>query len=201
MNYLQIKYIFIFLLNLVSLLSNGQKLKSLNEIRLGKGTNNNLILHQDLSISINPDSTWIYHIIEFKKNDNIVFVDSVDLAPDGFNCRLLKLNNKDDLILIIEAVYEYVSYYPVYILQQDKIKKMGNLNIRLDCKNCDALNYPLNDIVVKGNKDIIEFTFKGDLVHYEKPDYPKMKKNEVRFIYEIDNKIFKIENNTSTNKF
>jgi hypothetical protein len=201
MNYLQIKYIFIFLLNLVSLLSKGQKLKPLNEIRLGKGTNNNLILHQDLSISINPDSTWIYHIIEFKKNDNIVFVDSVDLAPDGFNFRLLKLNNKDDLILIVEAVYEYVSYYPVYILQQSKMKKIGNLNIRLDCKNCDALNYPLNDIVVKGNKNIIEFTFKEDLVHYEKPDYPKMKKNEVRFIYEIDNKIFKIENNTSTNKF
>ncbi len=193
------KPILILFFSLIYFAGQGQELRTLTEIELGEVVNNKLNLGQELSVSIEPDSEWIFHIIEFERNNNVELIDSVDLAADGFNTRLLKLSNKRDLLFIIEAIYEYVSYYPVYIIQKNEIKKIGILNIRLDCNDCDALNYPLNEIIIKGNGDKIEFTFKQDLVLMDKKNFPKFKKDEIRFVYEFGTEKLKIEKSTGAN--
>jgi len=90
-------------------------------------------------------------------------------------------------------------YHPVYLITECQIKNIGNLNIRLDCDNCDALNYPLESLIIKGNDKKVEFSFKKDLVLMDKSDFPKFKKDEIRFIYEFNTDRLKIEKSTDAN--
>lgn len=194
------KQILIFFFSFTFLAGQGQELKTLKEVELGKIDNNRLILEQEWSVTIKPNSDWIFHIIEFENINKIKLTDSVDLSAEGFNFRLLELNGNKSFIFIIEAIYEYVSYYPVYLIKLGEIKKIGNLNIRLDCENCDALNYPLNDLMIRGNYKKVEFSFKQDLVLLDKKDFAKFKKDEIRFIYEFSGEKLIIEKGTDANK-
>ena len=194
------KSIFIFFLCILYLTGQGQELKTLKEAGLGKIDDKQLSLGQEWSVAIKPDSKWIFHVIEFEKNDKIQLTDSVDLTAYGFNFRLLELNGKGNFVFIIEAIYEFVSYYPVYIINQEEIKKIGFLNIRLDCNDCDALNYPLNKIKVQGNNERIEFSFKQDLVLMDKDDFPKYNKNEILFVYDFEKEKMRIITSKGANK-
>jgi len=193
------KQILILIFSLILYSGYGQELNLLSEVKLDKFDNNKLILEKGWTVKIKPDSEWIFHIIEFEKRNELRLVDSVDLAAEGFNFRLLNLYGNNDFIFIIEAIYEYVSYYPVYLITQGQIKNIGNLNIRLDCNNCDALNYPLNDLIIKANDKKVEFSFKKDLVLMDNQDFPKFKKDEIKFVYDFDTEKLKIEKCTGAN--
>ena len=191
--------ILIFIFSLFLFNGYGQDLKTLSEVELDGIDNSALILEKGWKVKIKPDSEWIFHLIEFEKNDELKLTDSVDFAADGFNFRLVKLNGNNDYLFIIEAIYEYVSYYPVYLIAQGQIKNIGNLNIRLDCSNCDALNYPLGDLIIKGNDKKVEFSFKKDLVIVDKEDFSSYKKDEIRFIYKFNSTRLKIDKSTGAN--
>lgn len=193
------KQILIFIFSLILFNGYGQVLKTLSEIDLGRFNNNILILEKGWSVKIKPESEWLFHIIEFEKNDELKLTDSVDLAADGFNFRLLQLNESNEFIFIIEAIYEYVSYYPVYLIAKGQIKNIGNLNIRLDCNNCDVLNYPLKDIIIMGNDKKVEFSFKRELVLMDKKDFPKFKKDEIKFVYAFNTERLRIEKSSDVN--
>jgi|GEM_PF-1480940 len=184
--------IIIFFFCLILFNGFGQELKSLKEVDLDSFEKAELTLTQGWNINITPDKEWIFHKIQFSKDDKIQLTDSVDLAADGFNIRLWELNESQDYILAIECIYEYVSYYPIYLIKHKDITKIGALNIRLDCENCDALNYPLSDFVVKANTDFIEFSFLQDLVLMNQKGFPKFKHDEIQFIYEFETEEFKI---------
>ncbi|MCK9451849.1 MAG: hypothetical protein M0Q90_09175 [Bacteroidales bacterium] len=103
------KQIVIFIFSLIIYNGYGQELRTLSEVELNGFDNNKLIIGKDWNVKIKPDSEWIFHIIEFEKNGELKLTDSVDLAADGFNFRLLELYERNDFIFIIEAIYEYVS--------------------------------------------------------------------------------------------
>lgn len=194
-----VRITFIFYLSFISILCQGQDLQSLNQIELCEAEDNKLILENGWHLTIEPDSQWIFHVLQFKRYNDIKLVDTVDITSYGFNFKALELNHKETLVLIIETIYEYISYYPVYLIQQDEIKRIGHLNIRLDCKNCDSLNYPLENIIVKGNEDKIEFTFKDDIILLDNKDYPKFRKENIRFLYEFENEKLMFEKSTGAN--
>lgn len=194
------KQILIFIFSVILYNGYGQDLKTLSEVELEGFDNDKLILENGWSVKIKPDTEWAFHIIRFENNNELKLTDSVDLATDGFNFRLLQFYGSNDFIFIIEAIYEYASYYPVYLISQGQIKNIGNLNIRLDCNNCDAFNYPLNDLIIKGNDKRVEFSFKKDLVLMDEKDFSKYKKDEIRFVYDFHTEKLKIEKNTSVNK-
>lgn len=194
------KQILIFIFSVILYNGYGQDLKTLSEVELEGFDNDKLILENGWSVKIKPDTEWVFHIIKFENNNELKLTDSVDLAAEGFNFRLLQFYGSNDFIFIIEAIYEYASYYPVYLISQGQIKNIGNLNIRLDCNNCDAFNYPLNDLIIKGNDKRVEFSFKKDLVLMDEKDFSKYKKDEIRFVYDFHTEKLKIEKNTSVNK-
>ena len=194
------KKILIFIFSVILYNGYGQELKTLSEVELEAFDNDKLILENGWSVIIKPDTEWAFHIIRFENNNELKLTDSVELATEGFNFRLLQFYERNDYLFIIEAIYEHVSYYPVYFITQGQIKNIGNLNVRLDCNHCDAFNYPLNDLIIKGNDKRVEFSFKKDLILMNEKDFSKFKKDEIRFVYEFNTEKLKIEKSTSVNK-
>lgn len=187
------KYISILILLFTLNVSFGQDLKPLPEIEVGEFKGNSASISMNEAITIQTDSNFYYHFVVFKKNENIMLIDTVEITPYGFNFRLFKMADANDRLLIAEVEYEHVSEYPVYFITETGFEKVGNLNISLDCDTCDALNYPLSEIVLKGNENGIEFSFNKDLVLRYEDESRRYGKDEVKFLFDIDKNEFKIE--------
>jgi len=188
-----IKYISILILLFTLTISLGQDLKPFPEIEVGEFKGNSVSISKDEAITIQTDSNFYYHFVVFKRNENILLIDTVEITPYGFNFRLFKVTDANDRLLIAEVEYEHVSDYPVYFITETGFEKVGNINIRLDCDTCDALNYPLSEIVLKGNTNRIEFSFNKDLVLLDEDESRRYGKGEVNFLFDIDKNEFKIE--------
>ncbi len=195
----RIKYISTFIIVLTSLTLYSQDLRPLLEIEISDKEGDHIKLVNNDVLTIKTDKNFFNHIITIKRDGVEKLTDSVEITPYGFNFRLFELKNEKDFLLITEVEYEYISEYPIYLIKSNEIKKIGNLNIRIDCNDCDALNYPLNEIIIKGNEYEIEFTFLLDLVLINKKAFLKFKKDEIRFIYEFGTEKLKIEKSIGAN--
>lgn len=188
-----IKSISIIILLFTIAISFGQDLKHLLEIEVGEFKDNSTSISKNEILTIKTDSNFYNHFLIFKRNEHIMLIDTVEITPYGFNFRLFKFGDANDRLLIVETEYEHVSDYPVYLITETGFEKIGNLNIMLDCDTCDALNYPLSDIVLKGNRNVIEFSFNKNLLLLYADKFKPFGKDEIKFLYNINEKEFRIE--------
>ncbi|HSV75467.1 MAG TPA: hypothetical protein VLH37_00395 [Bacteroidales bacterium] len=187
------KQVFVFFFCLLSFISKGQELEPLKEIELADFTNGNLNLEQGWSVSIGPDPEWMFYLVEFQRFNQVKLVDSVELYVYEFSFRLLQHPSKDVLVVMVEVAFEHLSYYPVYLIQQDAIRKIGNFNIRIACDEYNGWHYPLDDINVKGNNARIEFSFGQAVILLDRKYFPKFDKNEIRFVFDFTGEKLRIE--------
>lgn len=189
----KLKYIALAVFCLITGISIGQELKPLNELEVKQAKNHSIQLTKDYVLTIKLDENLYDHILTFRYKSTVNHTDTFAITPYGFNFRLFETVNEKDLLLIIEVEYEFTSEYPIYLFKNDEIKKIGYLNIMLDCDSCDVLNYPLSDIVVKGSQNEIEFSFIEDLIliNDKKDDF--YGKDEIVFHYNINKNEFKIK--------
>ena len=187
------KLITLIVFCLVAIISIGQDLKILNELKVKEPIDRSIKLSKDFSLTIDPDKDLFNYILSIKSKNTVKLTDTFEITPYGFNFRLFEIENKSDFLLIIEVEYEFTSEYPIYLIKKNEIKKIGNLNIRLDCNDCDVLNYPLSEITVKGNQKMIEFSFTEDLVLINPKKNEKKKYNEIRFVYNYKENGLRIE--------
>ncbi len=164
-----------------------QEIGLLKEFKLDYLDQNNIVLTNNLKLQIKPDSGFINDIITFTRDEKVIFIDSLEITSEGFNFRLFEIKERKEFLLIIESIYEFASFYPLYLINTDKILQIGYLNIRLDCSECDSYNYPIEDIIVKGNENKIEFIFKKDFEIITEDNSFKKKNEESMFVYDIIN--------------
>lgn len=176
--------ILLLVISLAFLNAYGQDLQNFEEIELEKIKNGTIDLTQEWSLHVTTKSDSSNDLIEFKKSGEVMSKDAIEFATEGYNCRLLKLSRNDEYLVILESIHEYISYYPIYIIKPHGVSHIGNLDIRLDCNDCDVLNYPIKDITVKGDYDRILITFEQDLKLKEGRQLVNLKKDELYFMYE-----------------
>ena len=189
----RLKNITLIVFCLFTIISIGQDLKPLNELKVRDPIDRQIQLSKDFILNIEPDDDLFNYILTFTSNDLIKLTDTFEITPYGFNFRLFEIGNKRGFLLIIEVEYEFTSDYPIYFLSKNKIVKIGNLNIWLDCDSCDVLNYPLTDIILKGNQNKIEFSFLSDLLLNNGEEQKPYRKDEIIFQYDINKNEFKIK--------
>ncbi len=193
------KYITLLIVSLVTIISFGQDLKPLNELKVEEPSNNSIHLTKDYILTIKPDKDLFDYIFTLEIENRIKLTDTFEITPYGFNFRLFELENRKGFLLMTEVEYEFISEYPIYLLGKHEIKKIGGLDIRLDCNNCDALNYPLTDIILKGNQNKIEFSFLKDLILINDENIKPYGKNEIIFQYDINRNEFNKKISTGAN--
>ncbi len=189
----RIKYLLIIFLIIASLPLFSQELTPLSEIIIEDFNGESILLADTDSLTIKTDNELFNYIISISRNGNEQLVDTFEITPYGFGFRLFELENKKGFILMTEVEYELISEYPLYLLGRTEIEKIGNLNIRLDCNNCDALNYPLEDIILKGNQNEIEFSFRKDIVLINMGMQESRPKDKIRFVYDFKDMELNVE--------
>jgi hypothetical protein len=186
---MRLKYIsLIIIICLASTISFSQGLKALPELEIGYLENDSISLSKNVLLTIKMDPDYLYHVLTFKRDEIEELVDSVGLTNYGFNFRFFELRDNNAQLLIAEAEHEYLSEYPIYLIDKTEIMKIGELSIGLD-----GINYPLNDIIIKGNQDKIEFSFLRNLVLIIGERIEKKQRDEIRYVYKFDERELKIE--------
>ena len=170
-----------------------QDLHKLKEFPIGNAQDNTLPLTDDITITREFDSDFIYYIMKIYQKGELQLIDSIDITPYGTKFRLFELMDKEEMLLVSEIEYEHFSYYPIYLLKPRDFKKIGNLNIVLDCESCDAQNYPIDDIVIRGNQQTIEFSFRKKLLLWDGNELKPVDKDSFRFVYQIGGQLKTID--------
>ena len=144
-------------------------------------------------------------------------VDGIMVAPDterDQGRRLLILNNKNEIIskskgvgevylnqpyfykndanenilIVCQLAYEYYFGAEAYLLQNDRLKYLGNIDIE-----SKSMEIPLIDILrIKENKKIITFSFDSDSILLKPGDKDELVKNN-NLRYEYDYKTFRLK--------
>lgn len=99
-----------------------------------------------------------------------------------------KNNANDNILIICQLAYEYYFGAEAYLLQNDRLKYIGNIDI--ESKNMEI---SLIEILrIKENKKIIKFSFASDSILLQPGDKDELVKNR-DYHYEYDYKTFKLE--------
>ena len=96
------------------------------------------------------------------------------------------LNN--DIIIVCQLGYEYFFGAEAYLLRNDHLKYIGKIDVE-----SKSMEIPLIDILrIKGNKEIITFSFASDSILLKPGDQDELVKNNY-FRYEYDYKTFRLK--------
>lgn len=182
----------IVLLSATSIQLTAQKLSKPRRLPITEISDTSLQLSQGIVMTQSVDSDWIYRMIRFDREGVEVLADTFDIYS-AFKFRLFDLPKVSYDLLLMELEGEYFSEYPLYMYSDSDFRKIGTLDIRLDCDNCDVLNYPIDDIVIKGNKQQIEFTFNTDLKVVVEGQALARSKKDVKYIYHIVDGVLMLE--------
>ena len=94
----------------------------------------------------------------------------------------------DDIIIVCQLGYEYFFGAEAYLLRNDHLKYIGKIDVE-----SKSMEIPLIDILrIKGNKEIITFSFASDSILLKPGDQDELVKNN-NFRYEYDYKTFRLK--------
>ena len=115
------------------------------------------------------DGEWIKELVYISKSNgwNKELLSEVDITSGLYSDTLLfyGTNSIENQIIMWKQEGEHWSYIEFYVYQENEIKKIGDIALGIDCKNCDALNFPEERISISTSQNEIEIRFKGESVY------------------------------------
>lgn len=152
-----------------------------------------ITINQSKKICFKTDTNLLYTSLYFKENDFLKKFDSLDCTPYESFFYVFN-NNNISFILIWETQYEHFSVTNAYLLRDDLLFKIGELEIVENCNSCEFYRFPIKELAIKEESNNIEFMFSRD-VRYKigKPDEQIIQAKRLLYIYEIQNRTLKVE--------
>ena len=86
-------------------------------------------------------------------------IDSTGCSPYEIQLITYKSDNFSDYVIIWKVEQEFYSNINLYYVVDNKIWKICNLPIQKVCDNCDEYSYPVDKIVINGDKTEIKISF------------------------------------------
>lgn len=116
------------------------------------------------------DSSMFYLVMHYSdaKYENQKLVDSVEFSPYKSTIHSFKSQKNNSYVVLWETEYEYIPIIQAYYIAEERLAKIGELEISLPCQTCESLEYPIKDIQILHKKEEIEISFLKDINYKEK---------------------------------
>lgn len=129
-------------------------------------------------------NTYFYYLVE----DFLKKIDSIEYTPYKSHIHAFK-NCDDSYVLIWETQNEQYPTSQAYLLKENQLSKIGELEVVKDCNLCEFYEFPIKELEIQQKSHNLEFHFSSD-VRYKigKLGERLIKGKGLSYIYNIQSK-------------
>lgn len=130
---------------------------------------NSFLVNLQNSVCINTKDCFcfssdsnLYHLIMYystAKCEKKKLIDTVDFSPYKSMVHSFKSQKNNTYVVLWETEYEYYPIIQAYYITEEKLVKIGELEISLPCQSCESFEYPIKNIRITKKKEDIEISF------------------------------------------
>ena len=107
------------------------------------------------------DSSFCYSIMSYSY-ENKRTVDTLDYTIYGATLNSFKSQEDSSYVVLLKIEREFHPTYNLYYIKDEKLIKIGELEIFTPCETCDTFDYSIEDIRIFRRDKEIEFDFSKD---------------------------------------
>jgi hypothetical protein len=151
-------------------------------------TDHNISINKSEKLFFKPDSSLFNTYFYYSDGDSLQKIDSIEYTPYKSLIHAFK-NCDDSYVLIWETQNEQYSTSQAYLLKENQLSKIGELEVVSDCNSCEFYEFQIKELEIQQKSNKVEFHFSSD-VRYKiaKPEERVIKGKRFSYVYDVQAK-------------